>query len=92
MSSTVSIESIRPELSEFGRYIYGVMTAHGIANFSQLCVKFDEAGDAIHRQTLMGYVKGSGRTPADFGRRFAGALDLAEPEERELAWMLYKHG
>lgn len=92
MSSTVSIESIRPELSEFGRYVYGLMTEHGVANFSQLCARFDFAGDPIHRQTLMGYVKGSGRTPASFGRRLAASLELSESEERELSWMLYKWG
>lgn len=92
MDSTVSIESIRPELSEFGRYVYGLMASKSVANFSQLCMKFDDSGDTIHRQTLMGYVKGSGRTPASFGRRLASALTLSDEEERELAWMLYRWG
>jgi hypothetical protein len=92
LGSTVAIEDVRPDLSEFGKHVYGLMLSRGITNFSQLCATFLAKGDKIHRQTLSGYVKGSGGLPADFGRRLAMALDLTEDEERELAWLLYKHG
>lgn len=92
MISTVAIEAIRPELSEFGKYVYALMTSKGVQNFSQLCVRFEVAGDRIHRQTLMGYVKGDAKTPAEFGRRLANALDLTEEESRELAWQQFLYG
>lgn len=92
MGSTVPIEVIRPELSEFGRYVYGLMLSRGFTSFSQVCAALEEKGDTIHRQTLSAYMKGSSGPPANFARRLARALDLTPEEERELAWMAYLHG
>jgi transcriptional regulator with XRE-family HTH domain len=92
LGSTVSIEAIRPELSEFGQYVYGLMISRSFTSFAQLCAAFDRAGDAIHRQTLSGYLKGSSSPPTNFARRLARALNLTLEEERELSWVAYKYG
>lgn len=92
MSSTVTIETIRPELSEFGRHVYGLMLSRGITRFAQLCAEFEKAGDPIHRQTLSGYLKGTSSPPANFARRLVPVLTLTEEEERELAWVFYRFG
>lgn len=91
-ASVIPIESIHPELSEFGRAIYKIMVAKGIKSFTALASAMDSEEHRVYRQTITKYVKGEQSVQPRFVRRFVKVLGLTKAEERELAWMLYAHG
>lgn len=91
-TSVIPIEAIQPDLSEFGKYLFGIMLSRGIKSFSGLAAALDCDEYRVHRQTVTKYARAEQPVQPRFARRVAEVLNLTEDEERELAWLLYKHG
>ena len=91
-TSVIPIEAIQPDLSEFGKYVYGLMLPRGIRSFSALASALDCDEYRVHRQTVTKFVKADQSVQPRFARRLTEVLNLTDEEERELAWLLYKHG
>lgn len=91
-SSVVSIDAIHPDLSEFGKHLYKLMVSRGIRSFSALASELDDNDYRMYRQTVTKYARGEQPVPPRFARRLTQVLALTEDDERELAWILYKHG
>lgn len=91
-TSVIPIEAIQPNLSGFGQYLYGLMLSRGIKSFSALAFALDCDEYRVHRQTVTKFAKGEQPVQPRFTRRVTEVLNLTEDEERELAWLLYKHG
>ncbi len=91
-TSVVPIEALQPDLSGFGKHLYGLMLSRGIKSFSALAAAMDCDDYRVHRQTITKYAKGDQPVQPRFTRRATEVLNLTEDEERKLSWFLHKYG
>ena len=91
-ASVIPIESVQPDLSEFGKYLYKLMLSKGIGSFNALATKMSTDEYIVYRQAVSKYAKGKQPVPPKFARRLAMVLLLTEEEERSLSWALYRWG